>query len=384
MAKRPRNRARYAGRRRLPDPSTTATVHYDTECLRPTRKGFKASISTLSLLIESKWNKFHLAACPGRVAHIPWHSVGAGKTFTASAIDLGNGAYVMRRPRLDIEDPTSRSTDEVELHRSCLAQSILQEIRVMTHLPLRVHDNIITLLGVGWESDVLDENLLWPVMTVEFAEHGNLLELMSTTSVDLPIKLDLLRDIARGLSALHACGITHGDVKCSNVLVCHTDKRGHGYVAKLADFGFSLIEEDTFGDDDEEEYDNEPKAALRGATWPWNAPEWRQIIPRTALRKSDVYSYGLLVMQVLEDGEDPFIQLPGLAELHPSARFEEVERLKRTDTLLSALDVRVRVLLKEDEKTAALASGILKNSVQLDSSLRDLDAILSLLNLTVE
>lgn len=368
-------RTRYVGRRRLPDPSTTATIRYDTDSLAESNNGSTATLNTLSLLIESKWSMFHLRACPGRVAHIPWQSVGAGKTFTASTMALGDGSVVvLKRPRLLIEDSTLASTHEVDVYRSCLARSIMQEIRVLTHLPLRVHENIITLFGIGWESDAFDESLLWPVMTVEFAQHGNLAELVSTKPVALPVKLGLLRDVARSLTALHACGITHGDVKSANVLVCRTDDRSTGYIAKLSDFGFSVIDDDRGNDEDES------KVALRGATWPWNPPEWRQLVPRTALVKSDIYSYGLLAMQVWEDGGDPFLQLPGVEDVHVSARFEQIEMLKSTDALLAALTTRVRLLFKEDEPMTTLATEVLKNSVQAKSYLRDLSLILNLLD----
>lgn len=364
----------YVGRR-LPEPSTTATVHYNTDTLAESDNGSSASLNTLSLLIESKWSMFSLTACPGRVAHIPWQSVGAGKTFAASAMALGDGtAVVLKRPRLDIEDAASPSADEIDLHRASLAQSIMQEVRVLTHMPLRVHDNIITLFGIGWESDPFDENLLWPVMTMEYAGYGNLADFVASKPVALPVKFALLRNVAQGLDALHACGITHGDVKCQNVLVFRSDTDGIEHVARLSDFGFSIIDDDRGNDE------ADTKGFLRGGTWPWNAPEWRHSIPMSSLSKSDIYSYGLLAMQVWEDGGNPFQQLQDIKHLHTSGRFDEIERLKSTNALLDALRLRLQHLLEGNEPTFAAAAKILESSVQFDSHRRDLDVILTLLN----
>jgi serine/threonine protein kinase len=97
--------------------------------------------------------------------------------------------------------------------------------------------------------------------------------------------------VAKGLNALHNCGIIHSDVKAENVLVCTDEKLG--LIAKIADFGFSLAEA---GDG----------ARLPGGTVPWNAPEWLEWIPADKLSKTDIYSFGLLVWKVMTKADNPF------------------------------------------------------------------------------
>lgn len=47
----------------------------------------------------------------------------------------------------------------------------------------------------------------------------------------------LVGDVAAGLSALHGCGVVHGDVKLDNVPVFPDTTRSTGALAKVADFG---------------------------------------------------------------------------------------------------------------------------------------------------
>ena len=130
------------------------------------------------------------------------------------------------------------------------------------------------------------------------------------------MRLKLCYDVAKGLSALHNCGIIHSDVKSENILVC-TDAKS-GFVAKVADFGFSLAEA---GDG----------ARLPGGTVPWNAPEWLEWIPTDQLPKTDAYSFGLLVWRVMTKTKNPFQEKT--ANPAPSTNGStEIDALKSSDT----------------------------------------------------
>jgi serine/threonine protein kinase len=252
-----------------------------------------------------------------------------------------------------------------ERHRASLAESILLELRVLCHPPIRHHENVVDLLGLGWETDNLDYSRLWPVLVVEWANHGTLLDVIRAQSLDVNIKLELCRDIARGLSAIHECAVVHGDVKCQNILVFACETREHGYLAKIADFSCAVLD----GDDE---------TFLLGGTWPWNPPEWRQRISRHQLAKSDVYSFGLLVLQVLEDGSNPFshIDIPGAAGFEVRNRKTTIEELKASDSVLDIFSARVRDYNGLPDAAMRCVCGILESSLRLDSSQRDLKSIL--------
>ena len=165
----------------------------------------------------------------------------------------------------------------------------------MSHELLRSHNNIVRLLGISWTSRKLktgDEPLQIPVLLVELASSLNgqplTLELLIQLSMDEPLsvqtKTKLLSDVATGLTALHALGVVHGDVKPSNMLIFEDEL---GMTAKISDFGFCLT-----GDHDLQ--------AARGGTPLWNAPECLKNAPERLRAHRyevtrDYYSFGLLI-----------------------------------------------------------------------------------------
>lgn len=104
----------------------------------------------------------------------------------------------------------------------------------------------------------------------------------------------LCHDTAAGLQAVHDVGLIHGDVKAENVLLFSGKDRR---VAKLGDFGFSLVE------------GFESDTVWLGGTRPWQAPEVQHAVPITEAKHSDTYSFGLLVWYLALDGRDPFKRL---------------------------------------------------------------------------
>ncbi|GLI71446.1 hypothetical protein VaNZ11_016661 [Volvox africanus] len=103
------------------------------------------------------------------------------------------------------------------------------------------------------------------------------------------------RDIAQGMCHLHANGIIHGDLKPGNVLLrgCRSDRRG--FVAMVADFGLSKVTRD-----------DKPLEAHHWSTVTVMAPE---VIMGRWLKASDVFSYGILLWQLVTSEPVPYSKL---------------------------------------------------------------------------
>jgi serine/threonine protein kinase len=172
-------------------------------------------------------------------------------------------------------------------------QSILTEFHAFLHPPLLEHPNIIDFLALAWGSNPFEPLHKLPVLVVEYADQGTLADLQSREeSLSDQIKLALCLGIARGLSALHKRGIVHGDVKPENVLICSHPKET--FIAKLADFGYAIIEA------------VEASEISIGGTRTWRAPESSAPVPQGSLRKTNIYSFGLLTWSMAIDGRNPF------------------------------------------------------------------------------
>lgn len=89
------------------------------------------------------------------------------------------------------------------------------------------HPNIVAIEDVGEENNT-------SYITMEFVEGQTLRELVRVRgAIDLPRALVLLREMIEGLEYAHRLGVTHRDIKASNVLISFTGQ------AKLVDFGLA-------------------------------------------------------------------------------------------------------------------------------------------------
>ncbi len=93
------------------------------------------------------------------------------------------------------------------------------------------HPNIVAIQDVGEEAGA-------SYITMEFVEGQTLRELIKRRgALDLPKAFDLIHQMASGLEYAHRRGVTHRDLKASNVIVSST---GH---VKLVDFGLAGVDE---------------------------------------------------------------------------------------------------------------------------------------------
>lgn len=182
--------------------------------------------------------------------------------------------------------------------------SLLSEIRVLTARGVRDYPHIVQLRELVWSEAPEPYGLLYPGLLLERAPLGTLhaFQQPEVFSLSFQTKVALCLDVAEGLSFLHRCGIIHGDIKPENVLLFH---REVGFntapLAKLSDFSHSLFACDGQGG----------LLAWRGFTRPWAAPETitqsHQSVELVA--RSDIFSFGLVVLFVMVERPDQFLQL---------------------------------------------------------------------------
>jgi len=95
------------------------------------------------------------------------------------------------------------------------------------------HPNIVAIEDVGQEGGA-------SYITMEFVEGQTLRELVKIRgAIDVPRGIEIVRQLASGLEYAHRRGVTHRDIKATNVLVSSTGQ------AKLVDFGLAGIDADT-------------------------------------------------------------------------------------------------------------------------------------------
>uniref|UniRef100_A0A3B5A6M2 Ephrin type-A receptor 7 n=1 Tax=Stegastes partitus TaxID=144197 RepID=A0A3B5A6M2_9TELE len=150
------------------------------------------------------------------------------------------------------------------------------------------HPNVIRLEGVVTHSK--------PVMIItEYMENGSLDSFLRRHDGQFTIiqLVGLLRGIAAGMTYLSDLGYIHRDLAARNILV------NSNLVCKVSDFGLSRVLED---DPDAAYTTSGGKIPIR-----WTAPE--AIAYRKFSSSSDVWSYGVVMWEVMSYGERPYWNL---------------------------------------------------------------------------
>jgi serine/threonine protein kinase len=276
---------------------------------------------------------------------------------------FNNEVYCLKAPNFTTQESRT-SGPAKDAFRKEYYETVLQELRVLLHPDLRSHDNIISVFGLDFQEDYDDCTIAWPLLLMENAEYGTLDTLQQDIHLDPELSRILLLDVTCGIQALHRCNIIHGDVKSENVLICR--HRARPYVARLSDFGLSLVNPDISA-----------KHRLPGGTFLWRAPECDHELSVELLRQTDVYSFGLTAWRVLVNNPNPYSLIPLAAlGLQPDAPLSEVVSRAKAHQIFTQLVLQTMEMAGVPQ-TYALR--IVECTLGKDPASRDLNRVLSIL-----
>ncbi|KAM5163100.1 tyrosine-protein kinase FRK [Mantella aurantiaca] len=146
----------------------------------------------------------------------------------------------------------------------------------------------------------------------ELMRHGSLLSYLKNDNgsmIGVPQQVDMAAQVASGMAYLEIQNFIHRDLAARNVLV------GENSVYKVADFGLARV----FEDDDVYMSKNDTKLPLK-----WTAPEAIRYNKFTV--KSDVWSFGILMFEIVTYGKMPY---PGWNGRQALEQLEQGYRIPR-------------------------------------------------------
>ena len=172
------------------------------------------------------------------------------------------------------------------------ALEFLHESEIMKMIE---HSNVVSLKGVCTKGE--------PILIItEFMANGNLVKYLRSPAGRRTAQSHILKwatQICNGMMHLEKCRIIHRDVAARNILL------GEQLVCKISDFGLAQkVSGETYKESSRTQF------PLK-----WMAPE--SISQRIFSVKSDVWSFGILLCEMVTHGALPYpgVQNPDIAEL---------------------------------------------------------------------
>uniref|UniRef100_A0A8D3C227 Tyrosine-protein kinase n=1 Tax=Scophthalmus maximus TaxID=52904 RepID=A0A8D3C227_SCOMX len=199
-------------------------------------------------------------------------------------------------------------------------EAFLAEANMMKNLQ---HPRLVRLFAVVTQEPIY--------IVTEYMENGSLVDYLKTTEGSiLPMNtlIDMASQVADGMAFIEGKNYIHRDLRAANILVSQE------LICKIADFGLARLIEDN-------EY-----TAREGAKFPikWTAPE--AINYGTFSIKSDVWSFGILLTEIVTYGRIPY---PGMSNPEVIQNLERGYRMPKPENCPEGLYQVMGMCWKENQ-----------------------------------
>jgi hypothetical protein len=222
--------------------------------------------------------------------HLPFENdtrlIGHSELEISSLVGMGNFSQVRRGiwnnnliaikliKGFSKTEPRDSSQGKPRQDKQKFMKDFKSEVELLSQLK---HPNLVTFLGYCLEPNAIVMEYLPQNL------HDYLIE--NRGKFESQQMLDFAYDIARGMEYLHRNSIIHRDLKSFNILL------DENLNVKIADFGIARVKTNT-------------STMTTTGTIAWTAPE---ILRHESYNeKSDVYSYAIVLWEIVSQGEIPF------------------------------------------------------------------------------
>jgi len=223
-------------------------------------------------------------------------------------------------------------------------QDLVTEINTLSSLN---HVHVVRLLGL-YVSETYETYIV-----TEFVESGNLQTLLQKQeTITVVTALKIGKQIAAGMRYLGENSIVHRDLALRNILA---EEKSDGYLVKLSDFGLSREVKESY-------YIGQVATKFPVK---WSAPEvlqWRKYSS-----KSDVWSYGIVLWEILECGKEPYGEM---SNTETSDAVLEGHRLSKPSNCPDRVYELITICWKADPKERPSFEEI---HIQLEGLLEEFD-----------